>query len=186
MFAWSPCMPVYAHGKIPLSSPPPPPSARSEGGIRKLLFSRRCRRLIKMVNCLRGGNDDKEGKRRKGQSVFAGFLGRFSFSPPARVTWDSSFVRRRRRLILRSFNTATALSGSSKELPDLPLAPHPLFCSFVPSRVSSSSLLFSAAVQTRARTRVSLSAEKHFKISRNLGCGRLLNTLFSLLAVQCP
>ena len=69
-------------------------SLRSEGGIRKLLFSRRCRRLIKMVNCLRGGNDDKEGKRRKGQSVFAGFLGRFSFSPSARVTWDSSFVRR--------------------------------------------------------------------------------------------
>ena len=62
------------------------------GGIRKLLFSRRCRRLIKMVNCLRGGNDDKEGM--EGAAAFlpdtwADFL---SLLRSGRVSWDSSFT----------------------------------------------------------------------------------------------
>ena len=80
-----------------------------------------------MVNCLRGGNDDKEGKRRKGEFERAFLPDSWAdFLSLLRLVLHGTAVC---RLILRSFNTATALSGSSKELPDLPLAPHPLFCS---------------------------------------------------------
>ena len=187
-----------AHGKfrfsLPFSS-----SAHSEEFANFSLAERwRCRRLIKMVNCLRGGNDDKEGERRErereeggsgGHCVFAGFLGRFSLSPSfgsCRVTWDSSLVFLRRRPILRSFSTTQYLPLRMKQGVTRPLAlrvPRPLSLSpsFVPSRVSSSSPLFFAAVQTRAlsrpRTRVSLSAAKHSKISHNSGHKGLLKPL---------
>ena len=130
----------------------------------------------------------ERGGRKIGRCVFAGFLGRFSLSPSfgsCRVTWDSSLVfLRRRRPILRSFNTTQYLPLRMKQGVTRPLAhrvPRPLSLSpsFVPSRVSSSSPLFFAAVQTRAlsrpRTRVSLSAAKHSKISHNSGHkGRLI------------